>query len=193
MKTMSSALIAAVLIVLGAFSASAQEQSAAVAKPDRTVGAAEVYYLKDKNKARAQIILHPLGDPTDTSGKREILRMDVIFESEGLKVTRPRYFFVAFSSFSPTGPKYQKRRDLTIYTRDLKGFTTTTVHTRLLSSSRPPSGGVVEVLVSSPIPYSRFLEILSALDITVVLGETQFQLKKEEAKALIDLNQTIEK
>ena len=193
MKVISPALIAAMSIAFCVVRAGAQERSTTVVEPDRTVGAAEVYYLKDKNKTRAQVILHPLGDPNDRSGEREALRMDVIFESEGLKVVRPKYVFIAFSSYSPKGPKYQKDRDLTIYTRDLKGFTTTTARTRMLSSSSRPSGGAVEMFVSYPIPYSRFLEILAALDTTIIIGETQFKLTKEDVKALNDLNRTIEK
>jgi hypothetical protein len=192
MNLTSSALIVAILIALCVVGGGAQEQSATDVKPDRTVGAAEVYYLKDKNKSRAQVILHPLGDPNDRSGERDALRIDVIFETEGLKVVKPRYVFFAFSSYSPKGPKYQKDRDLTIYTRDIKGFTSTTARTRMLSSSSRPSGGAVEIFVSSAIPYSRFLEILAALDTTISVGETQFKLTKEDVKALNDLNQTIE-
>jgi hypothetical protein len=193
MKVLSPALMAAISITLCVVGARAQEQSAAAVKPDRTVGAAEVYYLKDKNRSRAQVIIYLSGDPNDTSGTRDAMRMDVIFELEGLTVVKPGSVFIALSSYSPAGPKYQKERDLTIHTRDMKGFTTTTFRTRMLSSSRRASGGAVEVFVSSAIPYSRFLEILSALDTTVLIGENQFELTKEDVQALKDLNRTIEK
>jgi hypothetical protein len=193
MKLLSPALMAAVSITLCVVGAGAQEQSAAAVKPDRTVGAAEVYYLKDKNRSRAQVIIYLSGDPNDTSGTRDTMRMDVIFELEGPKVVRPGNVFIALSSYSSAGPKYQKERDLTIHTTDMKGFTTTTFRTRMLSSSRRASGGVLEVFVSSPIPYTRFLEMLSALDTTVFVGETQFKLTKEDVQALKDLNRTIEK
>jgi hypothetical protein len=193
MKIISLTFIAAMFVALCGVRAGAQEQSATVVKPDRTEGAAEVYYLKDKNKSRAQVIIYLSGGPHDTGGKRDTLRMDVIFESEGLKVVRPKYVFIAISSFSAAGPRYQKDRDLTIYTRDIKGFSSATFRTRMLSSSRQPSGEAAEVFVSSAIPYSKFLEFLAALDITVIIGETQFKLTRDDVRALNDLNRTIEK
>jgi hypothetical protein len=131
---------------------------ATTVKPNRIEGAAEAYYLKDKNRSRAQVIIYLSGGPNDTRGKGDTLRMDVIFESEGLKVVRPKYVFIAFSSSSPAGPRYQKDRDLTIYTRDIKGFSSATFRTRMLSSSRRPSGEAAEVFVSSAIPHSKFLD-----------------------------------
>jgi hypothetical protein len=91
------------------------------------------------------------------------------------------------------GPKYQKDRDLTIYTEGLEGLWSGTFRTRMLSSSVSPSGGSSEVLVSSAIDYNRFLKIIAAHKVSFDLGKTQFVLSKEDMKALNDLNQTIEK
>jgi len=186
---MKSVLIALMFIALCV--PNAVSQSATAVEPDRTVGSAEVYYLKDKNKSRAQVTLHPLSDHNARTAEHDALRMDLIFESKGLKVITPQYFFIAFSSQSRKGPRYRNAA-LTIFTRDIKGFTRTIYGTRMLSSSNKPAGGSVEVFVSSAIPYSRFREILSALDTSITVGGTVFKLKKEDVNAITDLSRTIE-
>jgi hypothetical protein len=38
--------------------------------PDKKIGAAEVYYFKDKNKSRAQVRIYLQGRPEDTTAKK---------------------------------------------------------------------------------------------------------------------------
>jgi hypothetical protein len=185
-------LCAAMTVIICAASVSTQDQPSG-SVPDRIVGAAEVYHLKEKNKTRAQVRIYPFGKPAQKGAPRDGLSMDVIFESDGPKVARPRYVYLAFSSDSATGPKYQKERDLTIYTEVIGGgFWSGTLRTRMLSSSTSPSGSSVEVLLAS-IDYERFLRIAEAHMVSINLGKTHFILNKEDIKALNDLNQAIEK
>jgi hypothetical protein len=190
MKVISLAFVAATTLACAVCTV-AQGQSLSSSKPDRTVGAAEVYYFKEKNKTRAQVRIYAVGKPDGKNDKQDILSMDVIFESDGSKVGTPKNVYLAFLSHSPTGPKYRKDDELHVSTEGLEGFARTTYRTSILSSSRTPSGVSVEVILS-PIDYKTFLRIISAHLVWVDLGETRFVLKKEDMKALNDLNKTIE-
>lgn len=192
MKVVSLALIAATALVCVVCTV-AQEQPRSLSKPDRTVGAAEVYYFKEKNKTRAQVRIYAIGQPGITNDMQDSLTMDVIFECDGAKVLRPKTVVVAFSSHSATGPKFQKEHNLRIYWEGLAGMEWAAFGTRILSSNRAPGIGTNEVLLSGAIEYQRFLRLTLAHQAKVDLGDTHFVLTREHIKALNDLTKTIEK
>lgn len=173
----------------------AQERQSASPQPDRTVGAAEVYYFKERNKSRAQVRIYLVGKPDDIGSSRESLSMDVIFEVDGGKVISPRYVTIALSSYSPDKPKYQKDHDLHIYTEGLKESSGIQFNTRLLSTKQLPSGGTLDIFLTPAIEYSKFLRMATAHLAIITFGEKKARvvLKKEDIKALDDLNRTIEK
>ena len=161
--------------------------------PDRTVGAAEVYYFKDKNKTRAQVRIYLQGKPEDIGAKKDALSMDVIFEVTGQKVTKPQQASIAFSVYSADKSKYSKDHDLHIYTEGMEGKNGAQWRTRLLSTRPLPSGGSLEIFLSPPLEYDRIFRMANAIITVITLGESRFALKENAFQALKDLNQTIEK
>src|SRR5262245_4327829 len=61
-----------------------------VSRPNRIVGEAEVYYFQDRNKTRSQVQIYLLGSAADANANKDTVSMEVIFEVEGPKVTKPR-------------------------------------------------------------------------------------------------------
>ncbi len=173
----------------------AQEKQPVALQPDRTVGTAEVYYFKERNKSRAQVRIYLVGRPEDIGSSRETLSMDVIFEVDGMKVVQPKYITIALSAYSPDKPKYQKDHNLHIYTEGLKENSGIEFKTRLLSSKQVPSGGTLDIFLTPAIEYNKFLRMASAHFAIITFGEKKARvvLKKEDIKALDDLNRTIEK
>ena len=193
MKTVLKLFFVVIAIMLWIVCATAQEQPSAPLRPNRTVGSAELYYFKEKNKARAQIRIYLIGKADDVGSSREALSMDVIFEVDGMKVTQPRYVTIALSSHAPAKSKYHNDHDLHIHTQGLNESSGMEWNTRVLSSSNLPSGGSTEIFLTPAIEYSKFIRMASAHVVAITFGKTHVILKKEDIKALNDLNQTIEK
>lgn len=186
-------LIVLALFHLGSVGNATRAQSSDPA-PDRTVGAAEVFYLKGKNKTRSQVRIYLLGTREDAKANKDTISMDVIFEVEGQKVTKPKQATVAITIHSAGKSKYTKDHDLYIYTDGIDGMTTRGWRTRLITSQSLPSGGTIEIFLSPPIDYARILSLLHARVATVSLGEdSSFPLKQADLQALKNLDQTIEK
>lgn len=162
--------------------------------PDRTVGAAEVFYLKDKNKTRSQVRIYLLGSPADAKANKDTVSMDVIFEVDGQKVTKPKQATVALTIHSSGKSKYAKAPDLHIHTDGIEGWLTRGWKTRLIASQTLPSGGTIEIFLSPPIDYEKILSLLHAREATIFVGEeSTFTLKRADLEALKNLDQTIEK
>jgi hypothetical protein len=197
-------LPAAITILVLVAMVIAQQSSSVPVKPDKMVGAAEVYHFKDKNKSRAQVRRYLLGQPEDIGTDKETLSMDVVFELDGQKLTQPKFVYVALSSYYPSKSKYQNDHDLRIYTDGLDGINVTTWHTRVLSSVKLASGGIQEIYLAT-IEYRKFLTIANARLVVVGLGGPNptigiiptggsgFKLTKEDMQALKDLLGAIEK
>jgi hypothetical protein len=163
-----------------------------VSGPDRTVGAAEVYYFKDRNKTRSQVRIYLLGSAEDTRANKDTVSMDVIFEVEGQKVTKPRVAKIALIVRSVAKSKYTKNHNLHIYTDGIEGMNGSEWRTQLITSAPLAGGGLEEVFLSPPLEYRRIVTMANAREVIVSLGESEFRLKKSDLHALRDLNQTIE-
>ena len=161
--------------------------------PVKTVGAAEVYYFKEKNKTRAQVRIYLVGKAEDIGTKKDTLSVDFIIEVDGQKLTRPKFANLAFTAYSAEKSKYQSNHDMMIYTDAAGERSSKNFGTQLLKSMQHPAGGIMEVYLSPPIEYERILKILNAMVSGITLGNTRAALKKEDVQALKDLNSTIEK
>jgi len=161
--------------------------------PDKKVGAAEVYYFKDKNKSRAQVRIYLQGRPEDTTAKKDAISMDVIFEVPGLKLTKPKYATLAFSVYSAEKSKYSKNHNMHIYTDGMEGMNGAEWRTRLLTTEQLSTGGTLEIFLSPPLEYERIERMANAGEVIVTIGDSRFALKKQDLQAIKDLNQTIEK
>lgn len=160
---------------------------------DRMVGAAEVYYLRDKNKTRSQVRIYLQGTPDDTKAQKDTVSMDVICEVDGQKVTKPRYASIAITVYSAHKSKYSKDHNLHIFTQGLEGGNGAEWRTRLVSTQLLPAGGSLEIFLSPALEYARILRMANATAAVVTFGESSFPLKQKDLQALKDLNQAIEK
>lgn len=163
-----------------------------VSGPDRVVGAAEVYYFRDRNKTRSQVRIDLLGSPEDAKVNRDTVSMEVIFEVEGQKVTKPRVAKIALIVHSAAKSKYTKDHNLHIYTDGMEGMSGSEWRTQLIASHSLSGGGLEEIFLSPPLEYRRIVTMANAREVIVSLGESRFILKKSQLQALKDLNQTIE-
>ena len=160
--------------------------------PDRMVGAAEVYYLKNKNKTRSLVRIYLEGTDDDRKMLKDSISMDVIFEVDGLKVTKPQTVNLVFTVYANTKSKFTKDHNLQLYTDALGGMGVAEWRTRRVSTRPLPSGGTVEVFLSPPLEFKRIEILAKAREAIVTLGESTFRLKKSDFQAIKDLNETIE-
>jgi hypothetical protein len=182
-------LTALILSVMSSNTVSAQS----ALSPIRTVGAAEVYYFKEKNKSRAQVRIYLIGKAEDIGTKKDTLSVDVIFEVDGQKLTKPKFANLAFTAYSPEKSKYQSSHDMELYSDTPGNQSRSSYGTKLLKSMQYPGGGIMEVYLSPPIEYDKILKIITASVSGISLGKERTALKKGDIQAIKDLNSTVEK
>lgn len=160
--------------------------------PDRFVGAAEVYHLKDKNRTRSLVRIYLEGTEEDRKALKDTISMDVIFEVDGMKVTKPKTASLVFTVYTNKKSKFTKDHNLFIYTDGVDGMNGAEWRTRLVSTQSLPSGGTVEVFLSPPLEFKRIVTLANAREALVSLGESTFTLRRTDFQSIKDLNRTIE-
>ncbi|MEP7339529.1 MAG: hypothetical protein ABI977_17460 [Acidobacteriota bacterium] len=191
-KDVISILAVVILAVFVLMDCAAQAQDSEPS-PDRRVGAAEVYYFKERDKTRSQVRIYLQGRPEEIGTNKDTLSIDVIFEVNGQKVTKPQFVNIAFRVYSANKSKFSNDHEMHLYTEGMEGINGSTWRTKLLSRGQLPSGGTLEVFLSPPIEYERLLRMANAAASAVTLGQAKFALKKEDFQSLKDLTKTIEK
>ena len=158
----------------------------------KTIGTAEIYYYKEKDKTRVQVRIYLEGKQEDIGTQKNTLSMDVIFETNGQKVIKPQKVSIAFSAYSPRESKLTNDHDLHLYIEGMEGKNGSTWGTKLLSTRQLPSGGKLEIFLSSPIEFDRIAKMANAMVARVALGRDTYAMKKEGLQALKDFTKTIE-
>lgn len=192
MKIISPLCLLLLLLVQPGNNGSFAQETRSNPSPDKMVGAAEVYYLKDKNKTRSLVRIYLEGTDSDRKALKDTISMDVIFEVNGLKVTKPSTATLVFTVYTNKKSKFTKQHNVHIYTDGLEGMNGTEWRTRLVSTHPLPSGGTVEIFLSPPLEFKRIVTLANAREAIVWLGESNFHLKQSDFQALKDLNRTIE-
>jgi hypothetical protein len=180
------------ILLTGAIVETRAQDSQSGSPLDRKVGAAEVYYLKDKNKMRAQVRIYLSGQAQDILAGKDVLTLDVVFEVTGTKLTQPKNVYFAFTSYFAEKPRFHKDNNLQLYSDGVGGLDITSWRTQILSSKSNPSGGGEEIYYAA-IQYDKFVRVVNAREAVVSLGESRFSLKKDQLEMFQDLNATIEK
>ena len=132
------------------------------------------------------------GTDSDRKAMMDTVSMDVIFEVNGYRVTKPQTASLVFTVYANKKSKFTKEHNVHIYTDGLEGMNGSEWRTRRVSTQSLPSGGTVEIFLSPPLDFKRILTLANAREATVSLGESSFPLKKSDLQALRDLSQTIE-
>jgi len=192
MKIMLSVSLLLLLLVQPENVGSFAQETRSNFSPDGMVGAAEVYYMKNKNKTRSLVRIYLEGTDNDRKALKDTITMDVIFEVDGLKVTKPQTASLVFTKYANKKSKFTKDHNVHIYTDGLEGMDGAEWRTRLVSTQSLPSGGIVEIFLSPPLKFERVVTLANAREAIVTLGESTFRLKKSDFQALKDLNETIE-
>ena len=182
---------APLLIVASALCCRAQTVAPSPApKPDRTIGHAEIFSLKNPDRIRGQVRLFVVGTPDDQAKQKDVLIFEVALENPGARIRRPQYIQFYFHSFSSNGLKYKDRHKLGIDIIYLDGSHSLGGDTRLVSSGTE-NGMTVETLVGPRFLYDDFVRMTSAQRVNVGLGQTVFTLSRRDLDALKDLTKTV--
>ena len=155
----------------------------------KTIGKAEVYYYEKFNETRATVSFNVIGQH-DSFLKTDVLSMQTAFEVTGRKLIKPEFVYLSLFSHSyGLTYKYKDNPKLTIFLDDVV-FASSDLQPSFTSNDR--RGGFTEDYVSPKLPYDKFLQILGAKKIKMKFGNTEFEIKGENLKALRDLNKVVE-
>lgn len=159
----------------------------AFSKPLKVVGNQKAFYSPVLDETEVAVILDPAGDGTGPE-RGDGLSMMVNFRVKGKTITQPTWMRLGFFSYS-RAMKYKDNHELKLL---LDGAQLLSGDTRVMRSELDTRGFAQEALMSPPIPYSQFLQMLNARTVEVQLGSTRFALKGEHVEALRDLQRIVE-
>jgi hypothetical protein len=158
------------------------------ARPVRVVGKAEVFYFKNSDISRVNVGSTLLGSH-ETMLREDFFSIAASFSVHGPKVTRPKVVNLELYSYTH-GSTYRYKNDnqVTIFVNN-KALVWGPAHESFLSID--PRGGVTEYY-SVSMSYENFLKMTKASVVSLQMGKTRFDLKRENIDALGDLNRAIE-
>jgi hypothetical protein len=180
------------LILLAATWVSAQppRQPPPARAPSREVGNAKVFYIEKLDQTRAEAFSYIQGNVMDIyEKKKEVVGMSLKYWVTGPKATAPDFLFFSLTSYSAHPDKYTKNHTITIFVDGQELLSELGldqyVNLPFLRSSS-------ESFAIPRISYSNFEKMVSAKSISIQIGETKIDLKKEDMQVVKDLKKTIE-